>query len=179
MLCIVYKSYLSGSGHLLVFCPHEGDVLLMLGCSTDLDNSDRSVCRSVDGEREKSINSVFYYCAVYNRSCTNPRTKFSRPPFMSHFTIFHYNPPPFYVIYFHLMKIRLWRAVAYLETHLFASNFQICLCTLIGLCGCRLQLVLSLYLRPQHSSQHTISAFEWQLAFAELCIAFRSESKIN
>ena len=36
----------------------------MLGCSTDLDNSDRSVCRSVDGEREKSINSVFYYCAV-------------------------------------------------------------------------------------------------------------------
>ena len=55
MRCIVYKSYLSGSGHLLVFCPHEGDVLLMLGCSTDLDNSDRSVCRSVDGEREKSI----------------------------------------------------------------------------------------------------------------------------
>ena len=125
----------------------------MLGCSTDLDNSDRSVCRSVDGEREKSINSVFYYCAVYNRSCTNPRTKFSRPPFMSHFTIFHYNPPPFYVIYFHLMKIRLRRAVAYLETHLFASNFQICLCTLIGLCGCRLQLVLSLYLRPQHSTR--------------------------
>ena len=60
MRCIVYKSYLSGSGHLLVFCPHEGDVLLMLGCSTDLDNLDRRVCRSVDGEREKNINSVFY-----------------------------------------------------------------------------------------------------------------------
>ena len=68
MRCIVYKSYLSGSGHLLVFCPHEGDVLLMLGCSTDLDNLDRRVCRSVDGEREKSINSVFYSCAMYNMS---------------------------------------------------------------------------------------------------------------
>ena len=70
-------------------------------------------------------------------------------------------------------------AVALLESHLFASNFSSCLCTLIGLCGCRLQLVLSLYLRPQHQRQHTISAFEWQLAFAELCIAFRLESKIN
>ena len=38
----------------------------MLGCSTDLDNLDRRVCRSVDGEREKSINSVFYSCAMYN-----------------------------------------------------------------------------------------------------------------
>ena len=69
MLCIVYKSYLSGSGHLLVFCPHEGDVLLMLGCSTDLDNSDGSVFRSVDSEREKSINSVFYSCAMSRTFC--------------------------------------------------------------------------------------------------------------